>query len=155
MPTVAGESEVWNELVSVIRDWMKTAGYGEAVYLVEAAIDESIAQYAVQIIPTSDTAKHPISGVGLIEVNFEIVIWWRAMFDPVNRATELIAGKYGAEDFLSGLRQVLIQNQLNGLLTIPILFLSGGKYEAVPELDGWLRVSESYNMHYEIAWNPQ
>jgi hypothetical protein len=155
MPTVGNESDVWNQLIAEIRDWMKTAGYGEAVYMVEAAIDESIAQYAVQIIPTSDTAKHPISGVGLIEVNFEIVVWWRAFFDPVNRATQLIAGEYGAEGFISSLRQVLIQNTLGGQLTIPILFMSGGKFEAVPELDGWLRVSDSYVMHYEIAWNPQ
>ena len=155
MPTVSNENEIWLTLVGIIRDWMRSNGYGTAVYMVEAAIDESIAQYAVQIIPTSDTAKHPISGVGLIEVNFEIVVWWRAMFDPVNRATELIAGNYGAEQFLTGLRQVLIQNNLDGALTIPVLFMSGGKYEAVPELDGWLRVSESYVMHYEIPWNPQ
>jgi hypothetical protein len=147
------ESLVWNNMVAIIRDWMSDRGYGSnSVYLVEAPIDESISQVAVQIVPVSDTAKHPMSGVGLIETTFEINLWWRSMFDPVNRATSLIAGAAGAEQFQSGIRQLLIQNDLDGSLTVPVVFTNGGRFEAIPELDGWLRATEVYTMAYEIPW---
>ena len=153
MSLIQDESDVWLSLRDTIQTWMTEQGYGSNnVYIVEAAIDESISSYVVQIVPVTDTAKHPISGVGLLEASFEVVIWWRGLFDSVNRATELIAGKYGAEQFLGALRQVLIQNSLDNQLTIPVLFISGGNFVAVPELDGWMRASDNYTMAYEINW---
>ena len=95
---------------------------------------------------------HPRSGVGLLESTVQIVVWWRNLLDPVNQATERIAGTYGIETVVDGLRQLLIQNDLDGRLTIAMTWRSGGQVEAVPDLVGWMRGTETFLCAFEITW---
>lgn len=149
---VQSNAAVWIALRDEIRDWMVTSGYGNAVYLSEAPGDEVLAQYAVQIVPSGDAAKHPRSGVGLLESTVQVVVWWRGLMDSTNRATERIAGDIGIEQFIDGLRTLLIQNDLDGILTIPLIWQSGGQVESVEDAVGWMRGTETFTCSFEITW---
>ena len=115
---MTANATVWNSLLSSISNWMETTGYGNAVYLTEAPNEDTVSQFAVQVIPGGDTALHWRSGVGLQEAKIDVVVWWRNLYDPANRATYRIAGGEGIEQFIDGLRTLLNQNDLNGILTI-------------------------------------
>jgi hypothetical protein len=106
----------------------------------------------VQIIPSGDAAKHPRSGVGLLESTVQVVVWWRGLMDSTNRATERIAGDIGIEQFIDGLRTLLIQNDLGGILTIPMIWQSGGQVESVEDAVGWMRGTETFTCSFEITW---
>ena len=66
-----GNAAVWNALIAELSDWMTTQGYGSSVYLTERPTDETISQYAIQVIPGGDTALHWRSGVGLQEAKID------------------------------------------------------------------------------------
>jgi len=134
-----------------LSDWMQQRGYGDAVYVAEAKIDELVGQYAIMIVPGPDTAVHPNSGVGLIRTQIEIVIWWRGFFDPMQRGTQRIAGGEGIQQFVDALRVYLVQRTYDGM-AIALLFRSGGTVEAVPELEGWLTLRDTYDFAYEMDW---
>ena len=140
---------VWNALLTKIADWMVSEGYGSAVYLSERPSDETISQYAVQVIPGGDTALHWRSGVGLQEAKIDVVVWWRGLLDPVNRATERISGSNGIEQFIDGLRLLLNQNDLGGILTISLTWRSGGQVEPAEDLVGWMRGTETFVCAFE------
>jgi len=151
--SVQSNADVWIALRDEIRTWAIAAGYGGAVYLSERPTDETISQYAFQIVPGGDSAMHPRSGVGLLEATITITVWWRNLLDPTNRATERIAGTWGIEQPVDGLRQLLIQNTLGGRLTIPLTWRSGGVVEPVDDLPGWVRGTETFLCAFEIDWS--
>ncbi len=150
--SIQSNAAIWLALQEVIQDWMFQAGYGNAVYLTERPGDEMLAQYAVQIVPSGDNALHWRSGVGLLEATINITVWWRGLQDNTNRATERIAGNDGIEQFIDGLRTLLIQNDLGGRLTIPLTWRSGGQVEPVDEAVGWMRGTETFVCAFEMAW---
>jgi hypothetical protein len=150
--TIYSNASIWNELRDEIATWMFNAGYGNAVYLTERPGDEFLAQYAVQIVPSGDNALHWRSGVGLLEATINITVWWRGLQDNTNRATERIAGDLGIEQFIDGLRTLLIQNDLGGRLTIPLTWRSGGQIEPVDDAVGWMRGTETFVCAFEMAW---
>lgn len=150
--TIYGNAAIWNALQEDIADWMFQAGYGNAVYLSERPGDEMLAQYAVQIVPSGDNALHWRSGVGLLEATINITVWWRGLQDNTNRATERIAGNNGIEQFIDGLRTLLIQNDLGGRLTIPLTWRSGGQVEPVDDAVGWMRGTETFVCAFEMTW---
>jgi len=150
--TIYGNASIWNELRDEIATWMFNAGYGNAVYLTERPGDEFLAQYAVQIVPSGDNALHWRSGVGLLEATINITVWWRGLQDNTNRATERIAGDLGIEQFIDGLRTLLIQNDLGGRLTIPLTWRSGGQIEPVDDAVGWMRGTETFVCAFEMTW---
>jgi hypothetical protein len=151
--SVQTNADVWIALRDEIRTWALAEGYGGAVYLSERPTDETIAQYAFQIIPGGDTAMHPRSGVGLLEANVQVVVWWRNLMDPVNQATLRIAGSSGIENAIDGLRHLLIQNTLDDRLTIALTWRSGGVVEPVDDLPGWMRGTETFLCAFEIDWS--
>jgi hypothetical protein len=134
-----------------IAEWMSGLGYGSNVYIAEAPIDEVTTQYAIQLVPGPDTAAHPNSGVGLVRSSIDIVVWWRGMQDPVMRGTYRIAGDDGIQPFADILREWLVQRDF-GLMTVALTFRNGGKVAAVPELEGWLTLTDTYEYAYEMAW---
>lgn len=148
---MASVSEILYAMRDDLRDWMSQQGYGDAVYIVEAPIDEVVGQYAIQIVAGPDTAVHPNSGVGLIRTNVDLVVWWRGFFDPMSRGTERIAGEQGIQQFVDSLRQYLVQRTYSGMI-IALLFRNGGTVQAVPELDGWLTLRDTYDFAYEMTW---
>lgn len=150
--SIQSDATIWLALQDVIQDWMFQAGYGNAVYLTERPGDEMLAQYAVQIVPSGDNALHWRSGVGLLEATINITVWWRGLQDNTNRATERIAGNDGIEQFIDGLRTLLIQNDLGGRLTIPLTWRSGGQVEPVDEAVGWMRGTETFVCAFEMTW---
>ena len=150
--SIQSNATIWLALQDAIQDWMFQAGYGNAVYLTERPGDEMLAQYAVQIVPSGDNALHWRSGVGLLEATINITVWWRGLQDNTNRATERIAGSDGIEQFIDGLRTLLIQNDLGGKLTIPLTWRSGGQVEPVDEAVGWMRGTETFVCSFEMAW---
>jgi len=149
---VQASNVVWTALRDEIRTWMSQNGYGTAAYLSERPTDETISQYAVQIIPGGDAAKHPISGVGLLEAQVTIVVWWRSLLDDTNRASFRIGGQNGIEAFIDDVRNLLIQNDLTGRLTIPLTWRSGGTIEPADDLVGWMKGTETFMCAYEIDW---
>jgi hypothetical protein len=148
---MASVPEILREMQGDLSSWMQLRGYGDAVYLAEAKIDELVGQYAIQIVPGPDTAVHPNSGVGLIRTQIEIVVWWRGFFDPMQRGTERIAGSEGIQQFVDMLREYLVQRKYDGMV-IALLFRNGGTLEAVPELEGWLTLRDTYDFAYEMEW---
>jgi hypothetical protein len=148
---MASVSEILYAMRDDLRDWMSQQGYGDAVYIVEAPIDEVVGQYAIQIVAGPDTAVHPNSGVGLIRTNVDLVVWWRGFFDPMSRGTERIAGEQGIQQFVDSLRQYLVQRTYSGMI-IALLFRNGGTVQAVPELEGWLTLRDTYDFAYEMTW---
>jgi hypothetical protein len=148
---MASVSEILYAMRDDLRDWMSQQGYGDAVYIVEAPIDEVVGQYAIQIVAGPDTAVHPNSGVGLIRTNVDLVVWWRGFFDPMSRGTERIAGEQGIQQFVDLLRQYLVQRTYSGMI-IALLFRNGGTVQAVPELEGWLTLRDTYDFAYEMTW---
>lgn len=148
---MASVSEILYAMRDDLRDWMSQQGYGDAVYIVEAPIDEVVGQYAIQIVAGPDTAVHPNSGVGLIRTNVDLVVWWRGFFDPMSRGTERIAGEQGIQQFVDSLRQYLVQRTYSGMV-IALLFRNGGTVQAVPELEGWLTLRDTYDFAYEMTW---
>ena len=144
-----GNATVWNVLIGQVQSWMYDSGYGNAVYLSERPNDETISQYAVQIIPGGDTALHWRSGVALQEAKIDIVVWWRGLLDPTNRATQRIAGENGIEPFIDGLRTLLTGNDLDGILTIPLTWRNGGQVEPAEDLVGWMRGTETFVCAFE------
>jgi hypothetical protein len=150
--SVPNNKDILMELRDQLEAWMSNAGYGNAVYLVEAPIDEVVGQFALQIIPGPDTASHPISGVGLIRTTFDIIVWWRNNLDSVGRGTQRIAGDEGVEGFTDELREWLVQRKLNGMLAIPIVFENGGILTAVDGLEGWLTIKDTYRYAYMMNW---
>jgi hypothetical protein len=134
-----------------LADWMSQQGLGDAVYIVEAPIDEVVGQYAIQIVAGPDVAAHPNSGVGLIRTTVDIVVWWRGFFDPMQRGTERIAGQQGIQQFVDVLREYLVQRYYDGM-TVPLVFRNGGTLQAVPELEGWLTLKDSWDFAYEMTW---
>ena len=151
---MASVSEILYAMRDDLRDWMSQQGYGDAVYIVEAPIDEVVGQYAIQIVAGPDTAVHPNSGVGLIRTNVDLVVWWRGFFDPMSRGTERIAGEQGIQQFVDSLRQYLVQRTYSGMI-IALLFRNGGTVQAVPELEGWLTLRDTYDFAYEMTWEVQ
>jgi hypothetical protein len=87
--------------------------------------------------------------VGLQEAKIDIVVWWRGLLDPVNRATERISGSNGIEQFIDGLRVLLNQNDLNGILTIALTWRNGGQVEPAEDLVGWMRGTETFVCAFE------
>jgi len=143
------------EILYLMRDdlaaWMTQRGYGDTVYVVEARIEETVGQYAIQIVPGPDTAVHPNSGVGLIRTQVDLVVWWRGFFDPMQRGTERIVGQEGIQQFVDVLREYLVQRKYDGM-TIPLIFRNGGTVEAVDSLEGWLTLKDTYDFGYEMTW---
>lgn len=148
---MASTNEILYSMRDLIADWMMLNGYGVSVYIAEARVDEIIGQFAVQIIPSTDTAVHPNSGVGLIRSQVDVIVWWRGFLDPMQRATERIAGESGIQKFADSLREFLTQRLVVGM-TIPLLFRNGGSIQPVEGLDGWLTLSDSYDYAYEMTW---
>lgn len=144
-------SQILYAMRNDIAEWMSERGYGDAVYVVEAPIDEIVGQYAVQIVAGPDTAVHPNSGVGLIRTQVDIVVWWRGFFDPMQRGTERIAGSEGIQQFVDVLREYLVQRLFDGM-TIALIFRNGGTVQAVDGLDGWLTLRDTYDFAYEMTW---
>lgn len=143
---------IWNLLQAEISAWMQQRGWGDQVYLTEEPNESVTAPYAVQIIPKGDTSMHPRSGVGLVEVNIDIVVWWRNLLDPVAQASLRIAGNDGVEQFVDGLRTLLNGNNVGDTLTIPLVWRSGGTIESVGDLNGWMRATENFAGAYEPDW---
>jgi hypothetical protein len=143
------------EILIKMRDdlaaWMDQRGYGSTVYIAEAPIDEIVGQYAVQIIPGPDTAAHPNSGVGLVRSSVDLVVWWRGMLDPVQRGTYRIASNSGVQPFVDVLREWAVQRDF-GLMKVALTFRNGGAVQAVPELEGWLTLRDTYEYAYEMSW---
>ena len=150
--SVPNNQVILMELRDQLEVWMSNAGYGTAVYLAEAPIDEVVGQFALQIIPGPDTASHPISGVGLVRTTFDVIVWWRNNLDPVGRGTFRIAGDDGIEGFVDTLREWLVQRNLGGLLAIPIVFDNGGILTPVDGLEGWLTMKDTYRYAYMMDW---
>jgi hypothetical protein len=148
---MADSATILYEMRADLADWMSQRGYGSSVYLAEARIDETVDSYAIQLIPTQETAVHPNSGVGLIRANLDIVIWWRGFYDPMQRGTERIAGGEGIKQFAGMLREYLVQRSYTGMV-IPLLFRSGGDIAAVDSLEGWLTMRDSWDFAYEMEW---
>jgi hypothetical protein len=148
---MASTAEIMVAMRDALADWMSERGYGASVYVVEEPIDETTGQFAIQIVPGSESAVHPNSGVGLIRSNFDLVVWWRGMLDPMARATERISGDEGIQQFTSNLREFMVQRKFDGMV-IPILFRSGGTVKAVDGLDGWSTLTDSYDFGYEMTW---
>jgi hypothetical protein len=148
---MANVSDILLAIRSDLEDWMATRGYGRAVYIAEAPIDEITSSYAIQIIPAPDTAVHPNSGVGMIRTQVDIVVWWQGHFDPMQYGTQRIAGDRGIQPFVDALRVHCTQRQYDGML-VPLVFRSGGTVEAVDGLDGWLTCRDSYDFCYEMLW---
>lgn len=149
---MTANASVWNALLTELQDWMVSTGYGNAVYLSERPNDETISQYAIQVIPGGDTALHWRSGVNLQESKIDVVIWWRNLLDPTNRATQRIAGDQGIEQFIDGVRTLLNQNDLGGILTIPLTWRSGGQVEQAEDLVGWMRGTETFVCAFENGY---
>lgn len=149
---MTANASVWNALIAELENWMVTTGYGNAVYLTERPNEDTISQYAIQVIPGGDTALHWRSGVGLQESKIDVVVWWRNLLDPANRATERIAGDQGIEGFIDGVRTLLNQNDLGGILTIPMTWRSGGQVEPVDDLVGWMRGTETFICAFENGY---
>jgi hypothetical protein len=148
---MANTAQILMEMRDQLAEWMSERGYGDTVYIVEAPIDEVVGQYAIQIVPGPDTAAHPNSGVGLIRTTVDITVWWRGFFDPMSRGTQRIAGDMGIQQFVDVLREWLVQRDF-GLMTVAMTFRSGGTVQAVPELEGWLTLKDSYEFSYEMTW---
>lgn len=134
-----------------ISAWMSNEGWGGNVYVAEAPIDEVSTGYAVQLIPGPDTAAHPNSGVGLVRSSVDVVAWWRGMQDPLMRGTYRIAGDDGVQRFCDALREYLVQRDF-GLMKVALTFRNGGRVAAVPELEGWLTLTDTYEYAYEMEW---
>lgn len=149
---MTANASVWNFLIEAVKDWMVTTGYGSSVYLTERPNEDTISQFSVQIIPGGDTALHWRSGVHLQEAKIDVVVWWRNVLDPANRATARIAGDDGIEQFIDGLRTLLNQNDLGGILTIPLTWRSGGQVEPVDDLVGWMRGTETFVCAFENGY---
>ena len=148
---MASTSDILYAMRDDLAAWMTQRGYGDAVYIVEARIDEIVGAYAIQIIPGTDTAVHPNSGVGLVRSQVEIVVWWRGHLDAMGRGTERIAGSEGVQLFADTLREYLVQRRYDGML-IPLVFRQGGTVEAVNDMDGWLTLRDTYDYGYEMTW---
>lgn len=148
---MASTSEILYAMREDLAVWMTQRGYGDAVYIVEARIDEIVGQYAIQIIPGQDTAAHANSGVGLIRSQLEIAIWWRGHMDSMGRGTERIAGNTGVQLFADTLREYLVQRTYDGML-IALVLRQGGNVEAVSDMDGWLVLRDTYEFGYEMTW---
>ena len=54
---MTANATVWNALIAELQDWMVTTGYGDSVYMTERPNEETISQYAIQIIPGGDTDR--------------------------------------------------------------------------------------------------
>lgn len=134
-----------------LSQWMQQSGYGDCVYVTEGPIDETVGQYAIQIIAGPDTAVHPNSGVGMIRSQVDMVVWWRGMFDPMQRGTERISGDIGVQQFADALREYLVQRFYSGML-VPMIFRNGGTVSAVDGMDGWLTLRDTYDYCYEMDW---
>lgn len=148
---MASTSEILTAMQQDLSAWMTAQGYGGVVYVVEGPIDETVGQYAIQLVPGPDTAVHPNSGVGLIRSSLDIVVWWRGFYDPMQRGTERIAGNEGIQQFTDTLREYLVQRFYDGM-TIPLLFRNGGNVAAVPEMEGWLTLKDTWDYCYEMTW---
>lgn len=148
---MASTAEILYEMRDDLADWMSQRGYGDSVYVVEAPIDEVVGSYAIQIVAGPDTALHPNSGLGLVRTSIDIVVWWRGLLDPMSRGTERIAGEEGIQQFVDVLREYLVQRKYDGML-IPLVFRTGGTLQAVPELEGWLTLKDTYDFGYEMTW---
>lgn len=135
-----------------LAEWMTQRGYGDAVYIVEAPIDEVVGQYAIQIVPGPETAAHPNSGVGLVRATVDLVVWWRGMLDPVMRGTNRIASSSGIQPFVDVLREWMVQRTFDGRMAVPVTFRTGGGVQAVAELEGWLTLKDTYEYGYVMEW---
>jgi hypothetical protein len=148
---MANVAEILYAMRDDLANWMSEQGLGDAVYVVEAPIDEVVGQYAIQIVPGPDQAMHPNSGVGLIRTTIDIVVWWRGFLDPMQRGTERIAGQQGIQQIVDTLREYLVQRTYDGMI-IALVFRNGGTVQAVDGLDGWLTLRDTYDFGYEMSW---
>lgn len=148
---MASSYEVLRAMRDDLASWMSQRGYGDAVYIVEAPIDEMTGAYAIQIVAGPDTALHPNSGVGLIRTSIDLVVWWRGMLDPLGRGTERIAGDDGIQQFVDLLREYLVQRTYDGMV-IPLVFRNGGTLQAVDGADGWCTLKDTYDFAFEMSW---
>lgn len=148
---MANSADILYTMRADLEEWMQQRGYGNCVYLAEARIDETVGQYALQLIATGETALHPNSGVGLVRAGLDIVIWWRGFYDPMQRGTERIAGDEGIKQFVAMLRNYLVQRTYTGM-AIALLFRNGGDIAAVDGLEGWLTMRDTWDFAYEMDW---
>ena len=49
----------------------------------------------------------------------------------------------------------MIQNTLDGRLTIPFTWRTGGQVEMVDEAVGWMRGTETFVCAFEMGWSVQ
>ena len=135
-----------------IRDQARTvAGVADSrIYICAEPRIDNTTYRCVQIIPGLPISKHPRSGVGLVEEEFDVVCWSRNDLDETFkddvRFTDSTDGLYPlAESIRATLHQFA-----HSTITIPVHYLRSSRIRpdfANPE---WVSITDTYRVGYEL-----
>jgi hypothetical protein len=117
----------------------------------------AMGQSVVQVIPGVVNAQQETAGHGLVSERFQVVLWHRLFTDLGGQSTELITNEtMGALAICRKIRNVLIQSLLDGLATIPVRYIQTSQAADPPigTAAGWVMFSLTFEVGYEIAWEP-
>lgn len=162
---MADERDAYNAITGQCAAVMNALGFTASAYLVDRSDTTITAKQSVVLVkPGRSQLRFGQSGVGLVSCRFQTILWWRNVLDYADRGTYRIGGDDGCLQAMWALRYGITgASPVPGLVgsflfsqdisvVEPVLLEDGGGPEGVPDMAGWLRVTDSYKFSIPFDW---
>lgn len=131
----------------------------DRVYMAIEPFPDDRFESCVQLIPSTGAAQHPTAGHGLIEEEFQIVVWRRLELDAAKEATaRLIDDALGLLSLVDRIRSGpngndgMIQSMADGQATIPVRWLRSDKPSQPPAGTIFSQRADTYIVGAAMHW---
>lgn len=135
---------------------VSTTGLPESrAYLVSEPVFAEAMDFAIQISPIASGATNEMNrtGLGFITERFAVTTFVRSVSDNTVKQNRQLAGvDRGVIARQNQIRQSLIQNDLGGLLQVPIRFVSSGPVRVEPRSESYISATDIFVCSYAHPW---
>lgn len=112
-------------------------------------MDETV----IQIVPGAPQVPHRDQALGLVREEFSIVCWRRVYLDQAGRSSlRLHDAARGIAAVQLIVRRLFNQNELDGIVTIPIIWTRGSIPSESEDYPGWMMGQDYFSVGYEMIW---
>lgn len=125
------------------------------VYLTNEPRFTEAMDFVVQISPVAAGATNEMNrtGLGFVTERFAVTTFVRTASDNDIKQSRQIAGEdHGVIERQGAIRSALIQNYLEGILQVPIRFVSSGPVRLEPRAQLHLSATDIFICSYAIGW---
>lgn len=125
------------------------------VYLTNEPRFTEAMDFVVQISPLAAGATNEMNrtGLGFVTERFAVTTFVRTASDNDIKQSRQLAGEdHGVIERQGAIRSALIQNELGGILQVPIRFVSSGPVRLEPRAQLHLSATDVFVCSYALAW---